>query len=117
VPELERQPVAADVMTAAGERGHLVDGRTFTSKAAALKGIAAALSFPDYFGANLDALFDSLRDLSWLPAGEHVLVWTHPDVLRSADQTAYAGITGTLADAVTATAGRDRVLRVVLTDR
>jgi len=41
--------------------------------------IAAALAFPPHFGGNLDALYDMLRDLSWLPAGDHVLVVTAPD--------------------------------------
>jgi hypothetical protein len=44
-------------------------------KSEAIAAIAEALSFPDWFGHNLDALHDSLVDLSWLPPGEHVLVW------------------------------------------
>jgi Barstar (barnase inhibitor) len=120
VSELEHQRDAAEVTASARERGahpHHVDGSGVTGKADALAAVAAALSFPDYFGANLDALFDCLRDLAWLPTGEHVLVWSRPDVLRAADPAAYAGIADTLADAVTATVGHERVLRVVLTDR
>ncbi|MFD7654028.1 barstar family protein [Actinosynnema sp. NPDC059797] len=45
------------------------------TKAEAVAAIADALDFPDWFGHNLDALYDSLTDLSWLPPGEHVLVW------------------------------------------
>ncbi|MFC6090625.1 barstar family protein [Saccharothrix lopnurensis] len=45
----------------------------------AVAAIAEALDFPDWFGHNLDALYDSLTDLSWLPAGEHVLVWEGGD--------------------------------------
>ena len=36
--------------------------------------IAAELEFPDWFGANWDALFDCLNDLSWLPARGYVLI-------------------------------------------
>ena len=36
------------------------------SKEAALGRIASALSFPDWFGGNWDALEDCLSDLSWL---------------------------------------------------
>ncbi|MEU6153796.1 barstar family protein [Actinosynnema sp. NPDC047251] len=49
------------------------------SKSAALAAIGQALDFPDYYGQNLDALYDCLTDLSWLPAGEHVLVWEGGD--------------------------------------
>lgn len=45
----------------------------------AIAAIAEALDFPDWFGHNLDALYDSLTDLSWLPEGEHVLVWEGGD--------------------------------------
>lgn len=44
-----------------------------------LDAIAAALAFPPHFGHNLDALYDMLRDLSWLPAGDHVLVLVAPE--------------------------------------
>ncbi|MBW4720886.1 barstar family protein [Saccharothrix obliqua] len=49
------------------------------SKSAALAAIGEAMDFPDYYGQNLDALFDCLTDLSWLPAGHHVLVWEGGD--------------------------------------
>jgi hypothetical protein len=58
-----------------------------------LKNIAAALDFPDWFGANWDALEDCLSDLSWSKAGGHVLLFEEAergddlgvliDVLRS----------------------------------
>jgi hypothetical protein len=40
--------------------------------------LAQRLQFPDYFGANWDALWECIRDLSWLPAG--VIVLTHSDL-------------------------------------
>ena len=36
--------------------------------------VAAALQFPYYFGENLNALDECLRDLEWLPADRYVLV-------------------------------------------
>jgi RNAse (barnase) inhibitor barstar len=37
--------------------------------------IAQALSFPEWFGRNWDALEDCLTDLSWCPAQGHVFVF------------------------------------------
>lgn len=78
---------------------HVVDGAAVRTKAEALDAIAAAMSFPDWFGRNLDALYDSLTDLSWLPAGEHLLVWSAPEVLRAAEPRAYQAIVDVLVDA------------------
>jgi hypothetical protein len=111
------EATAREVVAEAERRGahpHALDGHGMPGKAAALDAIAAALSFPDYFGRNLDALYDCLTDLSWLPPGEHVLVWSHPDVLRDGDPGAYEGITATLRDAVAAGGGQERMLRVVV---
>ena len=46
-------------------------------KAALLREIAAALEFPGGFGANWDALADSLGDLSWLSAPGYLLLLDH----------------------------------------
>ncbi|HEY0449086.1 barstar family protein [Actinophytocola sp.] len=78
---------------------HVLDGTAIRSKDEFLDAVAAALSFPDWFGHNLDALYDSLRDLSWLPPGEHVLVWSAPEVLERADPGAYDAILDVLRDA------------------
>ena len=45
-----------------------------SGKAALLERIARALEFPQWFGANWDALEDCLTDLSWSKAGGHVLL-------------------------------------------
>jgi RNAse (barnase) inhibitor barstar len=78
---------------------HELDGTAVHDRASALDAIAAVLSFPDYFGRNLDALRDCLTDLSWLPAGEHVLVWRHAEVLRGDDPSAYERIVTVLDQA------------------
>jgi RNAse (barnase) inhibitor barstar len=53
---------------------------------------AAALRFPDYFGRNLDALLDCLRDV----ADDTALIWDRADRLRRADQAGYRGILAVL---------------------
>lgn len=49
-------------------------GRRLTSKQAMLEAVAAALSFPDYFGFNWDALEECLQDMSWQEDGVALLV-------------------------------------------
>ncbi|MDX8035094.1 barstar family protein [Lentzea sp. BCCO 10_0856] len=80
-----------------------------SEKNAAIAAIAKALDFPDWFGQNLDALYDSLSDLSWLPEGEYVLV-----VPANLDSS----VSEVLRDAAKRTAeSGDRKLRVIRTDR
>ena len=80
-----------------------------SEKSAAISAIAKALDFPSWFGQNLDALYDSLTDLSWLPAGEYVLVV--PSDLDSS-------VLEVLRDAVQQTAeSGDRKVRVIRTER
>lgn len=80
-----------------------------SEKQAAIAAIAKALDFPDWFGQNLDALYDSLSDLSWLPEGEYVLV-----VPANLDSS----VSEVLRDAAKRTAeSGDRKLRVIRTDR
>jgi RNAse (barnase) inhibitor barstar len=80
-----------------------------SEKQAAIAAIAKALDFPSWFGQNLDALYDSLTDLSWLPEGEYVLV-----VPANLD----TGVSEVLRDAAKRTAeSGDRKLRVIRTER
>ncbi|MEU7003428.1 barstar family protein [Nonomuraea sp. NPDC046570] len=90
---------------------YTIDGGTTRQVMAA---IASALKFPDYFGYNLDALYDCLTDLSWLPDGEHVLIWSKPGALRDTDATAYDAIATVLADAVADGTGGGAYLSVRL---
>jgi len=55
-----------------------------TDKAALLERFAVALAFPDWFGANWDALEDCLCDLSWRRGDGHVLVLRGGEALQPA---------------------------------
>jgi len=110
----------AEQAHARGAFSHLVTGSP-TDKLSTMDAIAVALSFPDYFGRNLDALYDCLTDLSWLPSGEHVLIWGGSDLLKNADPKAYLAIRAVLSDAERALApGGDRAdsrrLTIALSD-
>jgi RNAse (barnase) inhibitor barstar len=85
-----------------------------TSKVEALDAIGAALNFPSWYGRNLDALYDCLVDLSWQPAGEHVLIWTGYHELEAADPDGYRAVISALDDA--AAANFERPLSVLLAD-
>ncbi|MGO1069800.1 barstar family protein [Lysobacter sp. CA199] len=64
-----------------------VDFAGCADKDEALRRIAAGLRFPEWFGANWDALSDSVNDMSWWPAPGYLLLieragpWqaAHPD--------------------------------------
>ncbi len=79
-----------------------VDFAGCTGKDDAIARIAAALRFPEWFGANWDALADSLADLSWLPAPGYLLLLPGTDELRTSDPEGF----DTLASILEAAAAR-----------
>ena len=106
---------AAEVLADARDRGmpaHLA--RAAASKAELLDAVADALDFPSWTGRNWDALADALGDLSWLPPGPQVLVWTAPERLRAADPTAYGTAVDVLREAAQGSVGSARPLTVLL---
>ncbi|MFF5991563.1 barstar family protein [Prauserella flavalba] len=121
VPPRPDVKTATEQARARGAFTHVLDGTNHPDKLGTLDAIAAALSFPDYFGRNLDALYDCLTDLGWLPTGEHVLIWVASDVLKQADPRAYLAVHSVLSDAQRALAPGgertdSRTLTVVLAD-
>jgi RNAse (barnase) inhibitor barstar len=54
----------------------VLDGRKMNDADSLFTEFAAALSFPDYFGRNWEALDECLADLSWVPAMGYVLLIT-----------------------------------------
>ncbi|GAA4848854.1 hypothetical protein GCM10023201_46120 [Actinomycetospora corticicola] len=60
-------------------------------KLSTLAAIGRALHFPGYVAPNLDALEESVRDLSWLPVGPVELVWVDGP-LRDADPPTHRAI-------------------------
>jgi hypothetical protein len=82
-------------------------------KAQVLDALASALAFPDWFGRNWDALEDCLADLSWKPAGGHLLLLAGAPALPRDD----AGIlTDILASSAEAWKARGKPFFAVLVD-
>ena len=52
----------------------IIDGRRMTTRADAHAELARALDFPDWYGANLDALYDVLTDLE-VPVRIDLIDW------------------------------------------
>jgi len=79
----------------------------------ALRAIAKALRFPDWFGGNWDALEDCLGDLSWRSGEGHVLVFRNWQAMTGDDF-------GVLVDVLRSSAefwsGRGRPFFAVLID-
>lgn len=85
---------------------HLVDGTAVRSREQALEAIGEALGFPGWYRRDLDALFDCITDLSWLPDGQHVLIWAHHQVLAEQDWQAYHQVRSALERGAAFAAGR-----------
>ena len=75
---------------------------------ALLQRLALALALPASFGHNWDALTDCLRDLGWLPAWGHVLLFEHADGLRHAAPADFEILLGILDDAATFAGEQDQ---------
>ena len=76
----------------------------------AIRAIYAQLNAPDWAAANLDALADVLRDLSWLPEGSVSLAWVPPGDLGEPDRVAVEAV---LRHAAAETADGPRPIRLV----
>ena len=68
----ERQQLVAG-LEATEQRLFEVAAGEIQTESEFFRSIASAMQFPDYFGANWDALDECLRDLDWLPATGYVL--------------------------------------------
>jgi RNAse (barnase) inhibitor barstar len=75
-----------------------LDARGIAGKTALLESIGQILDFPDYYGANWDALEECLFDLSWWE-GPVCLLIEHADRLGNGDLELLADVWGEAAGA------------------
>jgi hypothetical protein len=66
-----------------------IEGEKIGSKLDMLDALAMTFQFPGYFGRNLDALDECLRDLNWLPADRYgCVIWNSNILLSQAPKVA-----------------------------
>lgn len=115
IPASALEPVCVAAV-AAGLFCARLDLGACRDKAALLAALAAALRFPDWFGANWDALADCLDDLQWLPGRGVVLALERADALQSAAPDTYRIARELLAEAAASWRQRERPLHVLLVE-
>ena len=79
----------ADAANASKLLLRIIDLSSCQDKSHLLHLLADALALPPEQGRNWDALNDQLRDLSWLPAPAYVLLFSHAEILRDADEASF----------------------------
>jgi len=87
-----------------------------TDKAALLERFAAALAFPEWFGANWDALEDCLGDLSWRADKGRLLRIEGFEPLAARARDDFGVLLALLADVAEYWSGRGRAFFVVFVD-
>jgi RNAse (barnase) inhibitor barstar len=100
-----------DTLTVVGRDAGLsvrrIDLSGCDNKAALLLRIATVLDFPQTSGRNWDALSDSLRDLSWLPAKGYVLLFEQAHDFRAQRESEFDTLLDVLDEASRDWTGRD----------
>ncbi len=97
-----------------GWRCFHLDGRHIASKAEFLTAGARALNFPSYFGANWDALEESLNDMSWAPGQGYLVVFDRVARFAEAQPDEFAVALDILRESVQRWAARGVPLVVLL---
>jgi RNAse (barnase) inhibitor barstar len=110
----ESVTAVATLATSLGLETVRVDLAGCEDKAGLLERIAAALALPSWFGANWDALYDCLLDLSWQPGQGWVLILENAHDLRRAAPDALDTALAIMNDAATAWQARGVPLRVLV---
>ncbi|QWT47480.1 barstar family protein [Azospira inquinata] len=80
----------------------------------ALVALGRSLAFPEWYGANLDALADCLGDLSWLPETGLVLCLTGGAAMAREAPQDWLALQEVLQDAATTWAATQRPFQVYL---
>ena len=77
-----------------------IDGRKIMRKEQLMNAAATAMSFPDHFGNNWDALEECLTDLEWVDADGYMIYYDHIDGLLTTHPDQFETLVEILRDAV-----------------
>jgi len=102
--------------TAAGVDAVSISLAGASDKGALLERFAAALAFPDWFGANWDALEDCLDDLSWRADGSRLLAIEGFEPLAARARDDFGVLLELLRDVAEYWSGRGRGFFVLFVD-
>ena len=89
----------ATAAAASGFRYHAADLHGVVSKTELMKALGEGLKLPAHFGANWDALADSLEDDDWLGHAGAVIVLQHASRYRKAHANDWTTLEDILAEA------------------
>lgn len=92
-------PPLSAAATRAGLHVHPVNLAHCRNKTQLLTQLANVLDVPEGLGHNWDALSDQVRDLSWLAAPGHALLFSHAEGLRDADEDSFDTLLDILEEA------------------
>jgi RNAse (barnase) inhibitor barstar len=87
------------VTAPAGFLMRTIAGKKCRTSSSLFDEFAQALSFPDYFGHNWDALEECLADFEWLPAKGYILLITDAQAVLPDDEEEYETLLEVLDDA------------------
>jgi RNAse (barnase) inhibitor barstar len=94
----DREAEIIEAMTRSGFEVSVLDGEKITSMRELLVGIGEALGFPEYYGANWDALADCLGDMARPGTAQQAIVWKRSDALLRHDLRGFVRSVAVLLD-------------------
>lgn len=87
------------VTAPAGFLMRTIEGKKCRTSSSLFDEFAQALSFPEYFGHNWDALEECLADFEWLPAKGYILLISDAHAVLPNDEEEYETLLEVLNDA------------------
>lgn len=114
VRDMSEKPRLEQLARGSGFRTATINAEQTSSKKELLSAFAVTLKFPDYFGHNWDALEECVRDLSWLPPSNLLLVFENADLLLNLGAKDFTVLISILGEATFAWKAQGLIFCVVL---